>query len=172
MTRKLPIVLLLLAVFLAGWQPWLHAAYIPATQISGEVFAFAGPACPAGTLPAQGQTLSTTTYPNLFAAIAYTWGGSGATFQAPDARGYFLRGLDNGAGRDLGRVMASSQADAIKSFSLDANHAVFAADGGVVPLLGGGGSNLYRGLVSSSLTYTGDSETRPINLAILYCITQ
>lgn len=147
-----------------------HAAYIPQQPNSGEVFAFAGPACPTGSIAAQGQTVTTASYPTLFAAIGYTWGGSGSTFQLPDARGYFLRGLDSGAGRDPGRVVATSQADAIKSHNLDSQAFNLLATGSTP--ISGGPSPFYSAVNPSSLTYTGATETRPKNIAILYCIIQ
>lgn len=41
---------------------------------------------PSGFLKANGASLSTTTYAALFAAIGYTFGGSGASFSVPDLR--------------------------------------------------------------------------------------
>ena len=37
-------------------------------------------------------------YAALFAAIGHTYGGSGGSFQVPDLRGEFIRGLDNYGG--------------------------------------------------------------------------
>lgn len=159
---------LLALAFLAGSQPWLRAAYIPVSPTSGSLFAFAGSSCPTGSLAAQGQTFPSDTYPTLFAAIGTTWGGSGGSFQLPDARGYFLRGLDSGAGRDPGRALASSQADAIKSHTLDAQPFQVMTTGAT---LGIGSSAFMTAQDVNTLTYTGGPETRPINLAILYCIT-
>jgi len=59
---------------------------------AGAVMDFAtGGAAPAGWLPCDGTTLSTTTYADLFAAIGYTWGGSGATFLLPNFLNRFRR---------------------------------------------------------------------------------
>ena len=57
---------------------------------------------PAGYLAAEGQAVSRTTYATLFALVGTIYGpGDGSTtFNLPDYRGYFLRGHDNGAGRD------------------------------------------------------------------------
>lgn len=70
------------------------------TRSPGEVFSFSGSACPAGSLPADGQSLSSATYPELFAAIGRTHGGTAPNFNLPDYRGRFLRGVDGSAGRD------------------------------------------------------------------------
>ena len=56
-------------------------------------------AAPTGYVPCDGATYSTGgIYAALFAAIQYTYGGSGSSFQVPDLRGEFIRGLDNYGG--------------------------------------------------------------------------
>jgi hypothetical protein len=69
---------------------------------SGAVMAFAGSTIPAGWLPCDGSQVSRTQYATLFAAIGTASGdGDGTTtFQVPDYRGRFLRGVDQGTGRD------------------------------------------------------------------------
>jgi microcystin-dependent protein len=49
-------------------------------------FLYSEAALPDGWIYAQGQTVSKTTYPDLFAAIGYAVGGSGDNFQIPDLR--------------------------------------------------------------------------------------
>jgi hypothetical protein len=56
---------------------------------------------PKGWIACQGQELATETYPDLFLAWGYGWGGAGAVFRAPDGRGRFFRGVDDGAGLDI-----------------------------------------------------------------------
>src|SRR5690242_10468258 len=53
-----------------------------------------------GWLLCNGAELERNEYKNLFEAINYAHGGSGSKFRLPDCRGYFLRGVDRGAGRD------------------------------------------------------------------------
>jgi phage-related tail fiber protein len=64
--------------------------------------AFAGAQAPPGWLPCDGKPVSRTQYAALFAAIGAASGpGDGATtFNVPDYRGRFLRGVDEGAGND------------------------------------------------------------------------
>lgn len=80
---------------------------------SGTLIHFAGPAStiPAGYFPANGAAVSRTGFPALFAAIGTTYGtGDGSTtFNIPDARGLFLRGLDNSRGLDPSRVLGTYQ---------------------------------------------------------------
>ena len=69
----------------------------------GSVVAWAGsPAMvPSGWLPCDGAEYSTMAYPELAMAIGSVHGGDGATvFHVPDLRGRFLRGVDEGTGRD------------------------------------------------------------------------
>lgn len=62
-----------------------------------------------------GSFLSKNDYPELFDIIGYIYGGSGNTFQLPDLRGFFVRGLDNmgnlSRNVDSGRTIGSSQID-------------------------------------------------------------
>lgn len=53
---------------------------------------------PAGWLLCNGAQYATLDYPALFAAIGYTFGGSGAAFNVPDARGRTILGAGQGAG--------------------------------------------------------------------------
>lgn len=71
----------------------------------GTVVAFAGPVAniPVGWLLCDGNLISSTTYPHLFAAIQYSWGGSGSSFNLPDMRGMFLRGVSGDATTDPDR---------------------------------------------------------------------
>jgi len=50
----------------------------------GTVTQFAGATAPTGYLLCQGQSLSTTTFGNLFNVIGYTYGGSGSSFSLPN----------------------------------------------------------------------------------------
>lgn len=61
-----------------------------------------------------GRALSKSAYPELFAAIGYTHGGSGEYFNLPDTRGRVVRGVDGGAGRDPNRGFGTAQDDAMQ----------------------------------------------------------
>ena len=79
----------------------------------------ASAAVPTGYLYCGGAAVSRTTYADLFALIGTTHGtGDGSTtFNLPDYRGRFLRGLDDGVGLDTGRAIGSEQANSNKSHS-------------------------------------------------------
>jgi microcystin-dependent protein len=78
----------------------------------GTIAAFAGPVVPSGWLLCDGAPVSRTTYASLFAAIGTVHGnGDGAsTFNLPDYRGMFLRGVDGDAGRDPDKAMRTAVA--------------------------------------------------------------
>ena len=50
----------------------------------GAVTAYAGSSVPSGWLLCNGFTYSTATYPDLYSAIGYTYGGSGSSFRVPN----------------------------------------------------------------------------------------
>ena len=68
----------------------------------GTIIAWGGQSSsvPANWMLCNGKALSKTSYPELFAAIGTSWGGSGSKFNLPDLRGRFLRGDDARTGRD------------------------------------------------------------------------
>jgi microcystin-dependent protein len=84
---------------------------------TATIFYRAQAAVPAGYLLCDGTAVSRTTYATLFAAIGITYGaGNGTTtFNLPDLRGVFPRGLDLSKGYDTGRAIGSYQADNFKA---------------------------------------------------------
>ena len=80
------------------WVPASPAAS-GTTVPPGAIMDFAGAAAPSGWLLCQGQSLSTTTYAALFAAIGYLYGGSGANFNVPDLGGRVTAGKETTATR-------------------------------------------------------------------------
>lgn len=141
----------------------------------GTVAAFAGSDAPAGWLKCAGQAVSRATYGALFAYIGTTYGaGDGSTtFNVPDMRGEFVRGLDDGRGVDAGRAIGSAQGHAIESHS----HQVYGQDNNALPN-GASSAELANveppgspAAVNQVATgNTGGTETRPRNIALLYCI--
>ena len=140
---------------------------------AGKLHLFDMAAVPAGNrcLVANGAVVSRTTYARLFAAIGTRYGaGDGATtFQIPDWRGVFFRGLDNGRGLDSGRGLSTGTYQA--SQNLQHRHSVptrssNGTDEGYVEDTDSGG--LVRTVFTA---YEGGSEARPINEALLACIS-
>lgn len=158
-----------------GSGNWSLLAYQPANQTSappGMITPYAGQTCPAGWLDAVGTAVSRSAYPALFSAIGTTWGsGDGSsTFNVPDLRGYFLRMQDAGAGRDPSRVLGSSQPGSVGPHQ----HNVPVANGSA----GSGSTNTFTYPIANgttSVATTGQDpasagETRPINIAVWYCV--
>ena len=99
---------------------------------SGAVFPFAGTTAPYGYLVCDGSAVSRASYPALFLSLGsgtlHGIGDGSTTFNLPDYRGKFMRGLDGTAGNDpdkaarihpvtsavVGDVVGSVQADAMQ----------------------------------------------------------
>lgn len=162
------------------------------SELVGEVAFFARSTPPSGWLKANGAAVSRTTYAALFAAIGTTFGaGDGrTTFNLPDLRGEFLRGLDDGRNVDGGRRLGTHQGDAIRNIvgKLDGSN------------LGGGNQVLEGKMIATGAigteykqrSWSGDqsgwgeqsvsfdfdasrvvptaNENRPRNIALLACI--
>lgn len=87
-------------------------AYVPYARSAangvpvGTVVAYAGTkaSVPTGWLICDGSSLSRLTYPQLYAALGFAWGGSGDNFNLPDLRGMFLRGVADGSTNDPDRA--------------------------------------------------------------------
>ena len=93
----------------------------------GVIQMFGGAAAPAGWLLCTGQAVSRTTYAKLFAAIGTAFGvGNGtSTFNVPDMRGQFARGLNTAAtGDDPSRVLGTKQAALVEAHTHVATAAV------------------------------------------------
>lgn len=170
-------------------------------ELCGNVFFFPLSSAPAGFLKANGAAVSRTTYANLFAKIGTSYGaGNGSTtFNVPDLRGYFVRGLDDGRGVDTDRALNTIQASSVDphthTFSGNVvaggehTHGAFDISG----ISGSGNSNLRSlatnanfqggarstdGVGSHSHSFSGNtsgnsggiSETRPRNVALLACV--
>jgi microcystin-dependent protein len=76
-----------------GANNWSTLPYLGLTP-AGVISQFAGSAAPSGYLLCEGQSVSTTTFADLFAVIGYTYGGSGANFTVPNLKGRIPVGLD------------------------------------------------------------------------------
>lgn len=154
------------------WSELGRAAAIDSinTELVGLVAAFAYNTQPANWLKCNGAAVSRTSYAALFAKIGTTFGaGNGSTtFNLPDLRGEFIRGWDDGRNIDSGRTFGTWQDEAFKSHQ-HLNQSVSLPTGRVDSLTPGGGIFVGGGS-SVNTNATGGSETRPRNVALLYCI--
>lgn len=159
----------------------LQQAFIPA----GAVMSFAMSAAPMGWLACDGSEVSRDQYSNLFAAIGtiHGPGNSFTTFNVPDLRGEFIRGWDNGRAIDTGRTFGANQI----AYAGENTYSVYRDDGdaqggtvgsgfrGEVSAFSVNGTAIITTASANSTTYTQTvstipNDTRPRNVALLYCI--
>ena len=170
------------------------AAAIAAVEFipSGMVAPFAMVTPPAGWLICDGTAISRTTYAALYAAIGVVFGaGDGATtFNLPDLRGEFVRGLDSGREVDPARSFGSTQTDAVQGHAHDWAANTTNNSGVAAGWASGGDNQVYQNRTSSGGSNTGISgppvtdttsgstygtarvanETRPTNVALIFAI--
>ena len=170
---------------------------LASAMLVGSVQAFAMTTPPSGFLKCNGQLVSRVTYSALFAAIGTTYGaGDGSTtFNLPDLRGEFIRGLDDGRGVDDSRGIGTAQTGQNLAHSHTASTATsgnhghtthghisasqFQVSGGggyggvgtpysadSGAMVVAGGDHTHKVTVGSD----GGTEARPRNVALLYCI--
>ena len=172
--------------------PYAEAASNAASSPVGSVVVFAGDASsvPEGWLLCDGSAVSRSTYAALYAVIGTAWGygDNATTFNIPDMRGVFLRGVtgtsNNDANADTrtplkdggnsGNNVGSFQQDAAPNIIGNINNLshgdvgatadgafVRASSGGNGSASGGGGSrnNFNFNASRSSLSYGRDNTT-------------
>ena len=158
----------------------------------GLIGMFPTTTAPAGWLKANGAAVSRTAYAALFSRIGTVSGaGNGTTtFNLPDLRAEFLRGLDDGRGVDTGRALGSAQAFAVQTpvmanggtfkafFVSTSRTGNFASSVDAINSISESGplgnfSDPIGAVETSSIsraTIALASETRPRNVALLACI--
>ena len=159
----------------------------------GAVMSFAVSAAPVGWLACDGTSKPVSDFQPLFTAIGYTYGGSGSTFNVPNLQGQFVRGLTTNqstASRDplsASRVLGNVQGDAFEAHSHDItdpghNHVWNAANGpgganygvnyvaGISTFVGFTQYTVNSRTTGITVNNSGDTENRPVNIALLYCI--
>jgi microcystin-dependent protein len=146
---------------------------------AGAIMPFAMSTAPAGWLQCDGSAVSRTTYADLFTAIGTTFGDGdeSTTFNLPDLRGEFIRGWADDRSVDTGRTFGSSQLDAFQGHF----HTVSGQEEFQRQL--GTGGRAFRGTADRTLPLVTEpmtdgtngtprtaAETRPRNVALMYCI--
>lgn len=79
-----------------------------AAMPTGVILPYGGASAPTDFLLCHGQSVSTSTYADLFAVTGYTYGGSGSTFVIPDLRGRVVAGQDDMGGSSANRLTNQS----------------------------------------------------------------
>lgn len=161
---------------------------------AGMIVNFPGLTIPSGWLKCNGVQLNRHTYPRLFSALGYRYGGSGDYFNLPDMRGEFVRGWDDSRGVDSGRTIGSTQDDLYRSHnhsgstSSDGGHhhgwtgksGTGYPDGWKDTVTAGTTNKSYpkttqqltagEHIHSLSINNSGGTETRPRNVALQFMI--
>ncbi|CBI76843.1 putative phage protein [Bartonella clarridgeiae 73] len=176
-----------------GWYLTNPTVIIPKIDVfpSGFIACFAMEKIPIGWLLCDGKAYAREEYASLFEAIGEVWGKGDekTTFNVPDFRGMFLRGLDSERGIDKGRVLGSQQRDSFESHThtgktdkAGKHRHLYRTAQPVSDIKGGGGLLRYRTPESRYtdsegehtheiiLDRTGEHETRPKNMAVIYAI--
>lgn len=171
-----------LSKFLAANGGW--AVPTSLALAAGAVMSFAMSTPPVGWLECDGTAISRTTYATLFSAIGVTFGsGDGSTtFNIPDVRGYFVRGWDHSRGVDTGRAFGSNQGFSLQNITGSLNVELNASTSMAGAFALADSSGTVSSTTASSTTAkkiasfdasriaTTSTETRPINIALMYCI--
>ncbi|MGK5027533.1 phage tail protein [Janthinobacterium sp. RB2R34] len=145
-----------------------------------------------GWMLCDGRALDCGLYPQLFAVLGYTYGGSGGSFKLPDYRGNFLRGTDCGAGTDPDAALRTSAAggnaadDGVGSRQTAAmlkhEHNYSTVPSAVTPSQDGSTASgaPAKGITSAPTNASGTllnndtgvsaNETRPANIAVNFLI--
>lgn len=164
---------------------------------TGIIMAFGGTTVPTGYLLCDGSAVLRTAFSNLFSVIgtANGVGDGSSTFNLPDLRGKFLRGVDSGAGNDPNTTSRTAinggnsgdNVGSAQAFDLGSHtHSVrgkgpgsggaptFLFGGAAGGLMGDQGNNGSYGLTDSFgnviVQASGNLETRPINTYVYYII--
>ena len=145
----------------------------------GTIIAFAGASAPTGYLKCNGDVINdvpaqtiqgvTADFRNLRTVLGTTYNPTqSGDVVLPDLRGEFLRGWsDDRIGVDSGRAMGSTQGQTVQSHAHSGPAGPADVDNAGARY-GGGNRTGETGVYSTNAT--GDTETRPRNVAILYCI--
>jgi len=152
---------------------------------TGAVMAFAANIVPTGWLLCDGSIYTISAYPTLGALLTQTYGGSaGTTFGVPNLQGIFIRG--SGSQTQGGVTYSSASIGSVQADQFQGHYHSNSATTNANRASGTGSvaSGTAFALVGSSVTVsvtapTNDgtngnprtgTETRPANLAMVYCI--
>ncbi len=148
----------------------------------GAIIPFVGSnlnSLPANWLLCDGRPLASTDYPALSGALDNAFGGDSTSFNLPDLRGMFLRGVDGGAGNDPDTTGRTAQAaggntgDAVGTRQQDEIVSHAHALGQPWGYHGQGDYPVYlQGTMTANATGAtgGSTETRPKNVYVYYLI--
>lgn len=148
---------------------------VAAAVSAGVISMYGGDVAPSGSLLCNGAEYSTASYPALFSAIGYKYGGSGALFRVPNMQGRVPVGA--GAGYGMGSTggaatvalteaqMPSHQHGGTTTYNGDHNHTPSGGGNFVAHTNAGGGignGSVFLGTYSGPTTSTNGGHTHGI----------
>ena len=155
----------------------------------GMIFPYVSTSSPTGFRYCNGDAISRTDFADLFAVIGTAFGnGNGSTtFNVPDLRGKFLRGVDAGSGYDPDRdsrtaLNGGNAGNNVGSYQAHMVASHYHQEGGDEHRTGTqqcDGTSFLEGQVTVNTGYgfdnrttgsTGGNETRPKNISVTYII--
>jgi len=144
---------------------------------TGLIIPWGSTSVPSGFLECNGQSVSTTTYAALFAVIAYTYGGSGGSFNVPDLTDKTVLSRSNnkalastmGANTVVktGTVGGSSGSTALSTCQIPSHthNPSMVTVGGLSMCVCGGGGQGPTGFANATTGSTGGSAGHSHNLS-------
>jgi len=182
-------------------SPYAEVAYNATLYPAGMISPFAGPVenIPYGWMLCDGSEISRSEYANLYNAIGVCWGtGNGSTtFNLPDLRGMFLRGVSGDSGNDedaegrivlndnggnTGNQVGSYQGDAIRNIEgsfktidrgdVGVSGAFYDSSNDWSAYIGSGHADNWGAVtgIDASLVVPVGSDNRPKNVYVNYII--
>lgn len=127
--------------------------------VAGTIIAFGGPTGPAGYLDCDGTSYATATYPALFAAIGYAWGGSGANFNVPNLNRRTLVGSGGSGTGTLGNAVGNTGGAETVTLATSEIPAHTHGYGGTVGLTDTAGRLVQDGATFAAITGFGGTAT-------------
>ena len=143
---------------------------------AGTIISWSANTAPTGYLLCDGSAINRTTYASLYAVIGTTYGvGNGSTtFNIPDLRGLFIRGFGTNSNGVASGTFGAKQAASAGSFTFQVNQDDGDAQTGSftsLTMVTLNGNSLGYGAGTGPVTVTvTPGDTRPGNIAMLYCI--
>ena len=146
---------------------------------SGTILPFGGASAPSGFLLCDGTSYLQSAYPSLYSAISGNYGTTGSSFNVPDLRGMFLRGVTGSSSNDpdaAGRTAQATGGNTGNNVGSQQSGQIQSHSHGITTWsLGNNGTNVC-GQSADSVTGSngtnsaGGNETRPINVYVTYII--
>lgn len=157
---------------------------------TGMITAYGATAAPSGWYLCNGDSLLRTDFPALFSIVGTSFGSADSThFNVPDLRGTFIRGVDEGAGRDPDTSVRTAMnpggntGDNVGSvqnsiYGLHAHSSITDGTSAYRTQSGWASGATYDGIAKNGASPgadvgtsgSGGNETRPINAYLVYII--